>query len=178
MKFDAYTYFDSIRQTLKLTRPKSAEELAAGGVEYVLAKITGLKSMEGVIAEFSAPDGYFGIDDTNDGSMMQGESGGYIERRVYVVYILRKFDTRPLNKMDLQQAALQECREIYRSICTKLIKDRTALQNNPEYMVYLHTDKIPYFEFSGYELSGVTGLYMIVTIDHPQNLVYNEADWK
>lgn len=176
MAFNAYQYFNTLRTQLKLTRAKTPEEQQAGAVEYVPCRITGIDSMEDILTNMRTAEAFFGIDDTNDGVTVQ-QGGGYFDRRIYVIYILRKYDIRDEKKMELQEQALAECRKIYDSICTRLIKDRVALQNSTD-LIYMRTDNIPYYEFVGYQLTGVTGLYMIVTVDHPKDLQYAADDWE
>jgi hypothetical protein len=72
--------------------------------------------------------------------------------------------------MPQQHETLDECRRIYRSVCTKLVKDRSRL-------IYLLTDRIPYYEMEGYAISGVTGFYAMISVDEPVNLCYNANDW-
>lgn len=169
--FDAYTYFEKLRTENKITCPPAE---TPNRIEYKLCKITSMQNMEEVLDKFKDAKAYFGVDDTNDGQTMQSANAGYSERRVYVVYLLKKYDIRPANAMDLQRAALQECRAIYRQICSRLIKDKPVMSND---MVYLHTDRIPYFELPGYMLSGVTGIYFMVTIDQPTDLCYDATQW-
>jgi hypothetical protein len=169
--FDAYTYFESIRDLNKITNPPKDLE---GREEYQFCRISDSKSMEEVLDSFKSAQAYFAVDDTNDGETIRGENGGFFERRVYVVYLLKKYDIRKKNKMDLQRECLLECRSIYRDICSKLLLDKPSLVKD---MVYLHSSKIPYFELPGYMVSGLTGLYFMVTIDQPISLLYDSSRW-
>ncbi|MDR2913431.1 MAG: hypothetical protein LBV74_01115 [Tannerella sp.] len=159
--FNSYDYFAEICAKNKLT--------VAGN--YKFCRVTGLGNLEEVIQNFKREQAYFCIDDTNDGTTFQGAGGGYFERRMYIVYIMKKY---PLNDMQAQHAALEECRRIYRSVCSKLVFDRSRLLNS---QIYLNTDRIPYYEMEGYAISGVTGLYTMISIDEPVNLCYNANDW-
>jgi hypothetical protein len=162
MAFDAYNYFEDICRTNKLT--------VAGA--YRFCRVTGISYMEEMIQKFKTEKAYFCVDDTEDGRIMQmGRGSGYMERREYVVILLKKY---PLNDMQAQHHALNECRNIYRQIAKKLIRDRRLLENE---MTYLHTDNIPFKELAGYALSGCTGLFFSITVDIPVDLCYDGTEW-
>jgi hypothetical protein len=160
MAFDAYNYFEQICSTNKLT--------SAG--KYKFCKVSGMSYMEEVIQKFKTEKAYFCVDDTEDGNIIQ-QGGGYVERRQYVVFLIKKF---AFGKMDEQHTALDECRQIYRQIVKKLIRDRRFLENE---MTYLKVDRIPFYEIPGYFISGCTGLYFMITIDIPTELCYDDNDW-
>lgn len=161
MAFDAHAYFEGIRNKNKL--------LIAGNYKY--CKVTGLSNMEEAISNFKKEKAYFCVDATEDGDTFQSAGGGFMERRQTTLFVLKKIQ---YNNMDEQDAALKECRAIYRTILTKLILDRRRLENE---MVYLRVNRIPFHEIPGYYLSGCTGLYFTVTIDVPVELCYNADQW-
>jgi hypothetical protein len=160
MNFNAYNYFEQICSKNKLA--------VAGGYRY--CRVSGLQYMEEVIQNLRTEKAYFCVDDTEDGYMIQ-TGGGYMERRQYTVFLIKKFQ---LNNMDAQHAALNECRQIYRQIMKKLIRDRQLLENE---MTYLKLDRIPFYEIPGYAISGCTGLYFMTTIDIPIELCYDNTEW-
>jgi len=159
--FDAYTYFENIRNTLKRTKST-----------YKFTRSTGLPYMEEIIQKFTKEKAFFCVDDTHDGVTIQGSGGGFFDRRQYIVFILKNYK---YGNMDEQHAALEECRAIYRSICTKLVKDKAALSNQ---MTYLQLDRMPYYAIPGYFITGATGLYFIVTVDEPKDLRYDASEWE
>jgi hypothetical protein len=126
--------------------------------------------MEEVIRNFKSGNAYFCIDDTEDGYLIQNNAG-YMERRQYVLFILKKY---PFNDMAAQHEALNECRTIYRQVVKKLIRDRRRLEND---LTYLKLDRIPFYEFPGYVLTGCTGLYFMITVDIPTELCYDNDEW-
>jgi hypothetical protein len=126
--------------------------------------------MEELLQHFKTAKAYFCIDDTENGVLIQ-TGGGYMERRQYTIFLLKKY---PLNNMDKQHAALNECRQIYRQIVKKLIRDRRLLENE---MTYLNLKELPFFEIPGYAFSGCTGLFFKVTVDIPTELCYDSNEW-
>lgn len=161
MNFDAYKYFSELGEKLKIAKDN----------EYYPCKVTGLANMEEVINSYQKKKAYLAIDDTNDGHTFKSSGGGYFEKKQYIIFILRKYAH---NNMDQQKEYLQQCRQIYRSICKRLIKDKSKLINN---MIYLNTDRIPFYEIEGYGIAQCTGLYFIITVDEPTNLCYDADEW-
>lgn len=161
MNFKAFEYFSSICTKLKLSKEKG----------YFPCRVTGLANMEDVLNSDRRRNAFFAIDDTNDGYTYQGAGGTYFEKRMYIVYILRKFQQSNTAQQELY---LNECRSIFRSICTKLIKDRRSLENS---MIYLDTKRIPFNEITGYGIAGCTGLYFVVTVEQPIELCYDANQW-
>jgi hypothetical protein len=94
-----------------------------------------------------------------------------MERRQYTLFLIKKFS---FGKMDEQGRALDECRQVYRQIMKKLIRDRRLLENE---MTYLRLDRIPFYEIPGYFISGCTGLYFMITVDVPTELCYDSSEW-
>ena len=158
--FEAYDYFQNICNSL----------YATAGV-YKFTRSTGLPYMEELLQNFKSETAFFTVDDTNDGMTIRGEGGGFFDRRQYVVFLIKKYK---YNDMDAQHAVMEETRGIYRSIESKLLKDRVALANN---MAFLHLDRMPYYEIPGYAFNGAGGLYFIITVDQPKDLQYDANEW-
>ncbi|MFV0538843.1 MAG: hypothetical protein ACK5M3_15985 [Dysgonomonas sp.] len=161
MNFDAFDYFSSLCNKLKISKDNG----------YYPCKVSGLANMEEVINAYQSQTAYFAIDDTNDGQTSKSGGGGYFDRKQYIVFILKKY---ALNNMDQQKEYMKECRQIYKSICKKLIKDKSKLVDE---FIYLQTDRIPFYEIEGYGIAGCTGLYFIITVDEPVNLCYDTTEW-
>lgn len=160
MNFDATAYFKEIHSKMKRT--------VSG--KYRFCKSTGLSSMEGVVANYQKDPAYFVLDDTQDGYNFR-KGGGYFGRRMFIVFILKKFT---LGNMEQQTAALQECRSIFKTVCTRIIKDKDIKADD---QIYFDTDRIPYYELDGYAIAGCTGVYFMISVDEPTNLCYDASEW-
>lgn len=160
MKFDATAYFKEINSKLKLT---------VDG-KYLFCKSTGLSSMEGIVANFQKQPAYFVLDDTQDGYTFK-KGGAYFDRRMFVVFILKKYT---LGNMEQQTAALQECRNIFTSISSRIVKDKDSMVNDN---IYFDTTRIPFYELEGFAIAGCTGIYFMLTVDEPTNLCFKSTDW-
>jgi hypothetical protein len=162
MPFDAHAYFENLCSKNKMLRDGC----------YRYCRVTGLSNMEEVIQHFKKEKTYFCVDATEDGQTFQAAGGGFMERRLYTVFILKKIK---FENMTEQDDAIRECRAIYRSILKKLIRDRRFLEDE---MTYLRLDRIPFHELPGYFISGCTGLYFILTVDLPTDLCYDANEWE
>lgn len=158
--FDANTYFENIVNSLKLTKDK-----------YKFCKVSGVDQLEEVLQESKRSKYFFAVDDTADGQTFQ-KGGGYWERRPITVFILAKFDYPNMNK---RQPKLEETRVIYRKVLSKMIKDRSVLESD---LNYLQTDKVEFHEIPGFFAMGSTGIYFTFVVDNPVTLVYDESEWE
>jgi hypothetical protein len=162
MAFDAHTYFRTLCETNKLLKQG----------DYRYCRVTGISHMEEAIQNFKKEKAYFCVDATEDGHTYRAAGGGFMERRMYTVFIIKKIR---FEDMDEQDAAIKECRMIYRQILKKLILDRRFLEED---MTYLRLDSIPFHEIPGYFLSGCTGLYFSISVDVPTELCYDGDEWE
>lgn len=161
MTFDAHLYFEKeIRDKMKLT--------TENGYQY--SRISSMQHLEEVIANFRYAKAFFAVDDTEDGFTFQS-GGGFMDRKTFVVYVLKQYRT---DDMESQKAALAECRQIYKNVLKKLIKDKSMLENE---MVYLVTDRISYNEIPGLFANDCTGLFFMVPVNIPTDLCYKPEEW-
>jgi hypothetical protein len=159
--FNACQYFETVCNENRMT---------VDG-HYRFCRVTGISYMEDAIARWKRETAFFCVDDTEDGRLICKNGGGFFERRLYTVYLIKKFS---LDNMDAQRDALAECRTIYRQIMKRLVRDRSFLENS---LAYLNLTDIPFYEIPGYFLAGCTGLYFSVTVDNPVDLCYDGSEW-
>lgn len=154
--FDPIVYMQSLHAALKLTAEK-----------YKFARVSGVAALEEVLEGFKRHKFFFAVDDSQDGVTFRGAGGGYFERRQYTVYIIGRAD---YGNMDQRSEILSEAKTIFRSILTKLIKDKLTIP-------VLSAENIRFFEVPPAFAFGSAGLYFIFTVENPVNLVYNAAEW-
>lgn len=154
--FDPIVYMQSLHAALKLTTEK-----------YKFCRVSGVAALEEVLDGFKRNKFFFAVDDSQDGVTFRGAGGGYFERRQYTVYIIGRAD---YGNMDQRQEILSEAKTIFRSILTKLIKDKLTIP-------VLSAENIRFFEVPPAFAFGSAGLYFIFTIENPVNLVYNATEW-
>lgn len=157
--WNAVTYFETLMSKLKLTKST-----------FTFCRVTGLTYLEDVLANYATKKAFLAVDDTDDGVTIQ-TGGGFFNRRSVVVYILKKYDFK---SQEDREEKTNETRVIHQKLLTKLIKDSTIIQE----MMYLDKTRIPYHEVPGMFAAGTTGVYFIITINEPVNLVFDESDWE
>ena len=153
--FDPITYMQLLHSKLKLTSEK-----------YKFARVSGVAALEEVLEGFKRNKFFFAVDDSQDGVTFRG-GGSYFERRTYTVYIIGRAD---YGNMDQRTEILTEAKTIFRSILTRLIKDKLTIP-------VLSAENIRFFEVPPAFAFGSAGLYFMFTVENPVNLVYDAAAW-
>lgn len=154
--FDPIVYMQTLHGKLKLTFEK-----------YKFARVSGVAALEEVLERFKREKFFFAVDDSQDGVTFRGAGGGYFERRQYTVFIIGRAD---YGNMDQRQEILAEAKTIFRSVLTKLIKDKTTIP-------VLSAENIRFYEVPPAFAFGSAGLYFMFTVENPVNLVYNADQW-
>jgi len=153
--FDPIQYMQSLHSKLKLTAEK-----------YKFARVSGVAALEEVLEGFKREKFFFAVDDSQDGVTFRS-GGAYFERRQYTVYIIGRAD---YGNMDQRQEILTEAKSIFRSLLTKLIKDKLTIP-------VLSVENTRFFEVPPAFAFGSSGLYFMFTVENPVNLVYDAAAW-
>jgi len=156
--FDPVSYFQALTLSHTTTKDK-----------YFFTQITGISELEGIIANRKRHNYFVAVDNTEDGSTIQGQGRGFFERRPTTVFICGFAGDDP----DRRNLLLEELRGIYRDFVTKLIKDKSS---NP--LMLINTERIPFFEIPSSFADGIIGIYFIVTVDNQINLVYDANKWE
>lgn len=154
--FDPINYMQALHSKLKLTKDK-----------YKFCRVSGLAALEEVLEGFKREKYFFAVDDSQDGITFRGPGGGYYERRPYTVFIIGKAD---YGNMDQRATVLNEAKEIYRDILTRLIKEKLTIQ-------VIDLQNIRFYEVPPAFAFGCSGLYFIFTVENPVSLTYNAAAW-
>ena len=154
--FDPITYMQTLHGSLKTTKDT-----------YKFCRVSGVNELEEVLESFKNNKYFFAVDDSQDGVTFRAPGGGYFERRQYTVYVFGRAD---YGKMDQRETVLSEAKGIFRSILSKLIKDKLSIP-------VLSAESIRFYEVPPAFAFGSAGLYFIFTVENPVNLVYNAAEW-
>lgn len=165
---DAKNYFDS--EAYFSTLCNSNKFSVKHGFRFCTC--SGIEQLQGPLQSFRATNAFFCLDDTNDGSLFQGKSGGWFQKRTFTVFLLHRYD---MKREQDRIMVLHRCRELFRQLCTRLLIDSDDLENE---MVYLHTENILSRELGQYFLNGCTGLYFMIDVSEPVDLTYNESEWQ
>ena len=160
-QFKALEYFQDIKNRLKLLE----------GFEF--CRISSKETMEELLDNARSKEAFFCIDDTEDGQTLPS-AGGYVERRVYVVWILKKYRSRGTQAMQDLHGTMELCREIYRDILSKIISDKGTGSAGLTYV----SDRFPFYEVPLMLFPEVAGIYFMLTVDIPICLVMKPESWR
>lgn len=139
--------------------------------DYHFGRVSGLSYLEDLIMNAGKYNKYFLIDDTDEGYSFKGGGYQFYHRRTYTVFILQKYN---FNDMAERETKMNQAREIYRDLLSKMMYDEASHQNGLD---YLNTSRVSFNEFPGYYANGVCGLYFQFSVDNPVNLEVDGAKW-
>ena len=156
--WNAVSYFENLNSIL----------IATNGI-HKFCRVSGLDLLEDVLNNYSKDVAFTAVDDSDDGVTIQ-RGGAFFNRRAVMVYILKKYDFKSM--LD-REAKLNECRAIYQSLLSKVIRDSAVIDE----LMFLDKTRFPYHELPGMFVAGTTGIYFMLTLEEPVNLVYNSICW-
>lgn len=160
--FNIEAYFKNLCETNKLAQEQG----------FHFCRCSGIESMQEPLQQFRNKSAFFCIDDTTDGAIFRGRAGGHYTKRVFTVFLLRRYR---FDDMDDRQQQLSICRELFQQLMSKMIVDEDDLKND---LVYLHSENVMSRELGQYFLSGCTGLYFMVEVSEPIDLIYDDKQWQ
>lgn len=160
--FDAHKYFQSICETNILARDEN----------FYFCSCSGIDSLQEPLQNYRQKTAFFCVDDTTDSLIFRGRAGGHYAKRVFTVFLLRRYR---MDDMEDRQLQLNICRRLFAQIMSKLIVDEDELKNE---LIYLKSDNVVSRELGQYFMSGCTGLYFMVEVSEPINLIYDNTQWQ
>lgn len=160
--FNAETYFGDICR----------RNLLAQRAGFHFCTCSGIESLQGVIEEFRTQKAFFCVDDTNDGAMFRARAGGWFKKRTFTVFLLHLYE---FNNMQSRAEALSICRTLFRQVSSRMLVDEDDLRNE---LIYLETGNILSRELGQYFMSGLTGLYFMIDVSEPVDLMYRKEEWQ
>lgn len=158
--FDFISYMEQLTTSNRLAVSNGFKHSTNSGISY----------LEGMLEQYTKTANFVSTCDVCSESRFLS-SGGWFNRRVFTVFILMRYKYG--NAADCA-AKLATCRELFRQFESRFIHDTEALGNQ---LVYLNAEDVRSNEIGGTFLNGCTGLYFIVSIDEPSDLVYNTDEW-
>lgn len=164
---DALSYFDSEDYFSKLCQ----ENRLAVDAKFHFCTCSGIQSLQGPLDRFRTANAFFCIDDTNDGALFQGKGGGWFKKRTFTVFLLHRYSLRDETA---RMSAMSICRKLFNQIMSRLIVDADDMKKD---MIFLHTGNVMSRELGQYFLNGCTGLYFMIDVSEPVNLIYRTDEW-
>lgn len=159
--FNAEDYFKSLCSSNRLALEH----------KFLACTCSGIQSLQGPLDTYRTSNAFFCVDDVNDGQMYQGKGGGWYKKRTFTVFIMHRYK---FNDEADRVAKLALCRQVFRQIATRLIVDAKRLRSD---LIYLGVENILCRELGQYFLNGCTGLYFMIDVEEPVNLLFNPDEW-
>lgn len=154
--FDFVTYMRTLHGKLKATK-----------TAYTFTRVSGTNDLEEVLENTRRKTKYFVVDDSQDGITFRGAGGSFFERRAYTIYLLVQTTA---GNMDTRETILTQVREIFRSLMSRLIKDKLTIP-------VVDFDRVSFFEVPPTFGNGSCGIYFTFYVQNPVDLKYDGADW-
>lgn len=154
--FNPVTYLETLHGELKATR-----------TAYYFCRVSGVSDLEEVLDNVKRHSKFLAVDDSQDGYTFRGAAGGFFERRQYTVFILTRVK---YGDMDARLTALEESREIFRSLMSRFINDKLSID-------CIDFDRTAFYEVPPAFAHGTCGIYFIFTVQNPVDLRYDATDW-
>ena len=136
-----------------------AENRLAQKENFAVTTCSGIEHLEGMLDMYQTGANFVCTSDVCQESLFTS-SGGWFKRRVFTVFVLARY---AYGDGADYAAKMGLCRELFRQMCARLL--------------YLNTGDIRSNELGGMFLNGCTGLYFMLSMDEPTDLVYNAEEW-
>ena len=159
--FDAISYFKNIAGKNRLAKSNGFYPCACSGIN----------TLDEVLAKFKKESAFISVDDTNDGVTERRSSGGFFKKRTFTVFIMKRYK---YGDMANRQVSMNICRELSRQMHSRMLKDRENMGNK---LIYMNTDNVYSRELGEYFINGCTGVYFMVDVSEPINLMYDATEW-
>ena len=159
--FDFISYMEGLCRKNRLMRKLGFVATTCSGINYV----------EGMLEQYQTAGNFVCTSDVCSESTFMA-SGGWFKRRVFTVFVLMRYEYG--NRADYG-VKLGQCREVLRQLQSRFIRDSERLQRE---LLYLNVGDVRSNELGGTFLNGCTGLYFMVPMDEPVELVYNGDEWE
>lgn len=158
--FDFAAYVEGMTGANRLARANRFTFCTCSGINY----------LEELLQNYQSVRNFVAVSDLCDESVMQ-VGGGWMKRRLFTVFVLAR---APYGDMRAQKEAMSLCRELYRQMLSRLLRDEADLRND---LIYLNLQDVRSSELGGSFLNGCTGLYFMLTMDEPTDISFNGEEW-
>lgn len=137
--------------------------------DHTFKTVSGLDFLENLLTD-RLNSKFIAVDDTQNARIVQ-PGNTYFERRLYTIYILQRSSIRETNA---RESILEVYRSAFRSIISKIIRDKNLELHNLD---TVETENIQMYEMPAAFADGCIGIYFMIKVDNPINLVYDANEW-
>lgn len=158
--FDSIAYFKGLCEHNKL----------AIAHDFFPCQCSGINSLEEVQQNLRRQTAFLAVDDTNDGRTVR-RGGGFFKKRTFTVFLFMRYKH---GDMADRQEKLNICRDLFRQIHSRMLRDEHDLEND---MIYLNVNDVMSREMGGLFLTSCTGLYFMTDVMEPIDISYDADEW-
>ena len=157
--WDATSFFQSLTERNKFAKQH----------EFIFAKVSGLDGFEEALHTLQSATAIVAVSDISQGYIEVNNSPH--TRRVKTVFLAMR---HALGDMDARQSCMDTMREVFRQFISKLILERTKLEQNNIYL----DPRISFQEIDQYFFFGCACAYFQLAIDTYTDLRYDPTEWQ
>jgi len=136
---------------------------------FVFCRVTGLQGFEEALGHMQNATAIVAVDDTSQGYMSLVNTPH--TRRIKTVFLAMR---HKIDDMAARERCLDIMRELFRQFMTKLILERTRLQQK---VIYID-ERIQFQEIDEYFFSGCACAYFQIAVDTYTDLKFNDEEWE
>ena len=136
---------------------------------FVFCRVTGLQGFEEALGHMQSATALVALDDTSQGYMNLVNTPH--TRRIKTVFLAIR---HKIDDMAARERCMDTMRELFRQFMTKLILERTKLEQN---VIYID-ERIQFQEIDEYFFSGCACAYFQIAVDTYTDLQFNEEEWE
>lgn len=137
--------------------------------DFIFAKVSGLDGFEEALHTLQSATAIVAVSDISQGYIEVNNSPH--TRRVKTAFLAMR---HALGDMDARQKCMDTMRELFRQFMSKLILERTKLEQNNIYL----DPRISFQEIDQYFFSGCACAYFQIAIDTYTDLRYDPTEWQ
>ena len=159
LSWNATAFFKELASTNKFAQNK----------EFVFAKVSGLDGFEEALNNLQSATAIIAVSDISQGYIEVNNSPH--TRRVKTVFLAMR---HALGDMTARQACMDSMRELFRQFMSKLILEKTRLEQN---CIYIDS-RISFQEIDQYFFSGCACAFFQIAVDPFTDLRYDPTEWQ
>ncbi len=145
------------------------QNILAQQKHFQFCKVTGLQGFEEALARLQSATAIVAVDDSSQGYTELNNSPH--TRRVKTVFLAMR---HPIDDMSARAFCLDIMREIFRQYMSRLILERTKLEQKAIYI----DERIQFQEIDEYFFSGCACTYFQIAVDTYTDLRFNYSEWE
>ena len=159
INWDSTSFFQSLTKRNKFAKQH----------EFSFTRVSGLDGFEEALHSLQSATAIIAVSDISQGYIEVNNSPH--TRRVKTIFLAMR---HALDDMDARQSCMDTMRELFRQFISKLILEKTKLEQNNIYL----DPRISFQEIDQYFFSGCACAYFQLAIDTYTDLRYDPTEWQ